>query len=423
MSGNCGSRLRKVALTGALTPGLVLGMVTAVGFGGLSHGLTPADAAAQSAAETQTCAEFQSPTTTSTTPMSTADVAAKDNPAVVSVINYQQLSASDLNGISIQDIPGMPTLPGIDQLPGADQPPNAPDMPAAPSDTIPGAGGDASDSIVPVGTGSGFIIDDSGHVVTNAHVVDGAEKLTVSLFDGTEVPVTLVGKDDLIDVAVLKLDLPSGTKVPGIVAFADSSKLRPGDEVVAIGNALGEFPNTVSDGTVNGVHRSFPGAYGLSAMIQHDAEIWHGNSGGPLLDMQGNVVGINTAGIGSDTLGSDTGSASMGFAIESNIACNAAADLLDDGHIVWPYMGIQGEATEDGQTVTDLVQDGPSDKAGLQVGDVITGLGGQNVDQQHTLLDLLFGHKPGDVVSISVDRNGTPQTFQVTLGERPEMTQ
>ena len=191
---------------------------------------------------------------------------------------------------------------------------------------------------------------------------------------------------------------------------------------MAIGTALGEFPNTVSEGTINATDRSFPSDGGLTTWIQHDANIWHGDSGGPLLNLSGEVVGVNTAGIGSGTMGSDTGAADMAFAVEGNTVCRAAADLLANGKIDWPYLGIQGEATSGGQSIVDVVADGPSGKAGLEPGDVITGLDGQDITRQKSLIDLLFEHKPGDTVSITAERNGTPQTFQVTLGERPETT-
>jgi S1-C subfamily serine protease len=242
------------------------------------------------------------------------------------------------------------------------------------------------------------------------------------LSDGSEVPATVVGSDELLDVAILKLDLPAGEKVPGIVTFGDSSSLRAGDQVVAIGNALGSFPNTVSEGTVNATNRSFPTEGGLTDWIQHDAEIWHGNSGGPLLNLRGEVVGVNTAGIGSGMMGADTGSADMAFAVEGNTVCRAAADLLANGKIDWPYLGIQGEATADGQSVAEVVEDGPSAAAGIEPGDVITALDGQDISPKNSLLDLLFEHEPGDVVTVTAERNGAPQTFEVTLGERPEAT-
>jgi 2-alkenal reductase len=412
MAGQQVSRLRRVALTGALTPVLILG---AAGLGALPAGILPTGATAQSVIDGGSCTAFGAPAAAPATEMSVADVAQKVNPAVVTVLNLQPLSQADLGGFpGIEGIPGMPGMP---EFPGSGQLPQAPG-----SGDNGGNVGDStnSDSLVPIGSGSGFIVDKDGHVITNAHVVAGAEKLSVTLADGTEVPAEVVGSDDLIDVAILKLDLPAGQSVPGVVAFGDSSALRPGDQVVAIGNALGEFPNTVSEGTVNATDRSFPSEGGLTDWIQHDAEIWHGNSGGPLLNLRGEVVGVNTAGIGSSMMGSDTGSADMAFAVEGNTVCQAAADLLANGKIDWPYLGIQGEATSDGQSVVEVVEDGPSAKAGIEPGDVITGLDGQDITRQKSLIDLLFEHKPGDVVSVTAERDGTSQTFQVTLGERPE---
>jgi S1-C subfamily serine protease len=413
MAGQRVSRLHKVVLTGALTPGLIFG---AAGFGILPGGILPTGVTAQSVIDGGTCAAFDAPATEQTTAMSVADVAEKVNPAVVTILNLQPLSEADLNGFTgIDGFPGMPEIPGIEGLPGSEEAPGAED-----DGTEQIEDSEDSDTLVPVGTGSGFIVDEAGHVITNAHVVAGAEELTVALADGTEVPATLVGSDALLDVAILELDLPAGESVPSIVTFGDSSSLRSGEQVVAIGNALGSFPNTVSEGTVNATDRSFPSEGGLTTWIQHDAEIWHGNSGGPLLNLRGEVVGINTAGIGSGMMGADSGSADMAFAVEGNTVCQAAADLLDDGKIDWPYLGIQGEATSEGQSVAEVVEDGPSAAAGIEPGDVITAFDGQDITRQNSLLDLLFEHEPGDAVTVSVERDGTPQTFQVTLGERPE---
>jgi 2-alkenal reductase len=408
MAGQRASRLRRVALTGALAPALALG---AAGLGVLPGGILPTGVTAQSVIDGGSCDAFSAPATAQAAEMSVADVAEKVNPAVVTILNMQPISQADLSGISgIEGIPDLPQIPGVNGLPGSDQGPNDNGNSAD------------SDTLVPVGSGSGFVVDDTGHVITNAHVVAGADDLTAVLSDGSEVPATVVGSDELLDVAILKLDLPAGEKVPGIVTFGDSSSLRAGDQVVAIGNALGSFPNTVSEGTVNATNRSFPTEGGLTDWIQHDAEIWHGNSGGPLLNLRGEVVGVNTAGIGSGMMGADTGSADMAFAVEGNTVCRAAADLLANGKIDWPYLGIQGEATADGQSVAEVVEDGTSAAAGIEPGDVITALDGQDISPKNSLLDLLFEHEPGDVVTVTAERNGAPQTFEVTLGERPEAT-
>jgi S1-C subfamily serine protease len=411
MAGQQVSRLRRVALTGALAPVLILG---AARFDALPGGILPSGATAQSVIDGRACTTFGAPQEAQATEMSVADVAEKANPAVVTILNMQPISEADFGGFSgIEGLPGMPEIPGIGELP---QGPDSGDGGAGQTDDPAD-----SDSLVPIGSGSGFIVDEDGHVITNAHVVAGAENLSVTLSDGTEVPATVVGSDKLLDVAILKLDFAAGESVPGVATFGDSSSLRPGDQVVAIGNALGSFPNTVSEGTVNATDRSFPNEGGLTTWIQHDAEIWHGNSGGPLLNLRGEVVGVNTAGIGSGMMGADTGSADMAFAVEGNTVCRAAADLLANGKIDWPYLGIQGEATFEGQSVVEVVEDGPSAAAGIEEGDVITALDSQEITRQNSLIDLLFEHEPGDAVTVTVERDGTPQTFEVTLGERPEM--
>jgi S1-C subfamily serine protease len=261
----------------------------------------PASVAALSVIDGGACTAFGTTSAPAATELSVADAAEKTNPAVVTILNLQPLDQADLRGFDgIEGLPGLPDIPGIDEVPGIDGDDGSEALPGI--EEAPGEGtGDnpqidepAEDTLVPVGTGSGFIVDEEGHVVTNAHVVDGAQELMVALADGTEVPATVVGSDALLDVAVLELDLPAGESVPGVATFGDSSALRAGDQVIAVGNALGSFPNTVSEGTVNGTDRAFPNEGGLTTMIQHDAEIWHGNSGGPLLNLQGDVVGVNT---------------------------------------------------------------------------------------------------------------------------------
>ena len=404
MAGEQRGRLRKVALTGILVPGLLLG-AAGVGF-------LPGGATAQSVISNGPCTAFGAPSV-SASEMSIADVAEQANPAVVTIVSLLPLSeAGDLGFSEIEGFPDMPGFPDADEIPGIE---------GDESQGIDEA--QDGDTLVPAGTGSGFIVDETGHVVTNAHVVAGAAKLSVALFDGTEVPAEVVGTEPILDVAIIKLDLPAGVAVPGIAKFGDSAALRAGDPVVAIGNALGSFPNTVSEGTVNATDRAFPSEGGLTTMIQHDAEIWHGNSGGPLLNLRGEVIGINTAGIGSGIMGADSGAADMAFAVEGNTVCSAAARLLERGEIVWPYLGIEGQATPDGQEVIEVVEDGPSAAAGIEPGDVITSFADQSIDRQHSLLDLLFGMEAGDVVNVTIERDGDLQTFQVTLGERPDITE
>lgn len=326
--------------------------------------------------------------------LSVADVAERVNPAVVTITNLQRGMSADASGGAMPAIPGMPAVPS---LPGDG---SAPDRPQG---------------AIPVGTGSGFIIDAEGHVVTNAHVVDGSDNLTVRFEDGTEIGATLVGQDDLLDIAVVQLDL-AGKDVPGTACFGDSDAVRPGDEVVAIGSALGEFTNTVTDGTVNAKGRELDG-YGLGKLIQHDAEIWHGNSGGPLLNLKGQVIGINAAGISSDQMG--TAPADMSFAIDGNAAKDVVDQLIKDGSVDRPFLGIQGQVLPIGHMVDDVVAGSGADQAGILPGDVIVAIDGTNVTRKDTLLDLLLAHQAGDTVQITVDRDGGQMTFDVTLGERP----
>lgn len=321
--------------------------------------------------------------------LSVADVAERVNPAVVTITNMQRgLSA----GASEGAMPAIPGLPG--EAPAPDRPQGA----------------------VPVGTGSGFIIDAAGNVVTNAHVVDGSDNLSVRFEDGTEVGATLVGQDDLLDIAVIKLDLAAGRDVPAIACFGDSSNLRPGDEVVAIGSALGEFTNTVTSGTVNGKDRDLDG-YGLGRLIQHDAEIWQGNSGGPLLNLKGEVIGVNAAGISSEQMG--TSPADMSFAIDGNAAKDVVEQLIEDGSVDRPFLGIQGQALPLGHMVDDVVPGSGADEAGILPGDIVVAINGTNVSRKDTLLSLLLAYQAGDEVQIVVDRGGDQLTFDVVLGERP----
>ena len=274
-----------------------------------------------------------------------------------------------------------------------------------------------ADGAVPVGAGTGFIIDTDGRVVTNSHVVAGADELTVEFYDGSSANATLVGRDPLQDVAVIQLDLSDGLAVPGVVTFGDSDEVRAGDRIIAIGSALGQFTNTVTEGTVSGKDRSL-GGYGLSNLIQHDSSIWRGNSGGPLLNLQGEVIGINFAGINADRATAAIAPAEMAFAIESNAARAVVEELIATGTVVRPYLGIQSDFRGVSNEIARVFEDGPSAEAGLEAGDVILALNGERVSRQNSLLDLLFEYDPGDTVTLTIERGDAELEIDVELGER-----
>jgi 2-alkenal reductase len=284
-----------------------------------------------------------------------------------------------------------------------------------------GPGESTDGEATPLGAGSGWIFNADGYVVTNAHVVAGAESFVVQYADGTQVEATLVGVDEYQDVAVLQLDLAVGETVPAIATIGDSSAIRPGDQVVAIGSPLGEFTNTVSDGIVGGLDRSLDTGYGytLPNLIQHDAEISSGNSGGPLLNMQGEVIGMNVAKIDNSTANGASVSG-LNFAIAGNTVTGIVEEIIETGtSVTYPYLGIQTGWSGDAQVVEAVEPGTPADEAGMQPGDVIVALDGEEISADAGLVDLLFQHRPGDTVTVTVERGGETIDITLTLGERP----
>jgi 2-alkenal reductase len=274
--------------------------------------------------------------------------------------------------------------------------------------------------------GSGFIIDEQGHIVTNNHVVDGADDLVVILLDGTKVNASVVGTDSFQDVAVIKMD----GKVPAVVPFGDSSAVQPGQSVLAIGSALGEFRNTVTDGIVGGVGRSLDTGEGylLGNLIQHDAPINPGNSGGPLLNLDGAVIGMNTAVVRGGF--GQTGSEGLGFAIASNTVKSYADAIIANGQVAHPYIGMSFRSLSpaDGSTASDAAEPvmvvdvspgGPTARAGLVPGDTILAVEGVTLDGEHQLLNEVYQHHAGDVVTFTVlHENGDQDQVKVTLGDQ-----
>jgi S1-C subfamily serine protease len=278
------------------------------------------------------------------------------------------------------------------------------------------------------GVGSGIIFDAKGWILTNRHVVAGANDLRVELKDGTKYPGTIYGIDTLTDLAIVKIDatgLPAAT-------IGDSDAIKVGELVVAIGSPLGTFSNSVTSGIVSAVGREIQTDGGdLRNLIQTDAAINPGNSGGPLLDAAGAVIGVNTA-IAKDASG-------IGFSIPINIAAPLMRQALAGQQLQRPYIGIhyspidaqtakdkklpvsQGAWVQSDPTSSDpaVVPDGPAAKGGVQDGDIITKINDVTVDTLHPLDAVLSQFSPGDTVTLTVLRNGETKTLKVTLGVRP----
>jgi serine protease Do len=267
--------------------------------------------------------------------------------------------------------------------------------------------------------GSGFIIDKSGYIITNNHVIDNAEKIMVILYDDTSFEATVVGKDPKTDVALLKIN-PKKTKLTA-VKFGNSNKLRVGDWVMAIGNPFG-FGGTVTAGIVSARGRNLSGSY--DDYIQTDASINRGNSGGPLFDMNGNVVGINTA-----IFSQSGGSVGIGFAVSSNLAKQVTDQLKQYGRTKRGWLGVLiqeiskeiadslGMKSVKGALVSSATEGGPAQKAGVKTGDVILKFNGIDIDTMKELPKVVAGTPVGKSVPLVILRNGKTITLNVVLGE------
>ena len=270
------------------------------------------------------------------------------------------------------------------------------------------------------GIGSGVIFDARGYVLTNHHVVEGAQQIRVTLPDGRAFPGKLVGADPLTDLAVVKID---GRDLPA-ARLGDSSKLEVGETVIAIGNPLGlEGGPTVTVGVVSAVARSIeePGGAGLYDLVQTDAAINPGNSGGPLVRMAGDVIGINTAIIQQ--------AQGIGFAISINSAKPIVQELLAHGRVVRPFIGIVPVSVtpriasaydlpvDHGVLVARLGPRGPAARAGMRAGDIIVAVAGHPVKSLGELRVAIGQHKIGETVDLAVRREKTTVTIKVTLAE------
>jgi S1-C subfamily serine protease len=286
--------------------------------------------------------------------------------------------------------------------------------------------------------GSGFVYDEDGHIVTNQHVVDGARSISVRFWNGATYAASLVGTDPSTDLAVIRVDAPASLLEP--LRLGDSSNVEIGDPVVAIGSPFG-LEGTITSGIVSALHRQMtaPNNFTINDSIQTDAAINHGNSGGPLLDARGRVIGVN-AQIESDSGGSD----GVGFAIPSNTARSIVSQLVESGEVAHAYLGIEmvpipasvadelGLAA--GVAVTDVRSGTPAEEAGIEPstesttingqqyptgGDVIVEFDGKAITSSEELQSAVDAKKPGDTVTITIVRDGERKTIRVTLDTRP----
>ena len=274
-------------------------------------------------------------------------------------------------------------------------------------------------------SGSGVFISSQGYILTNNHVIDGVKDVTITLSDGSQEKATIVGADMYSDIAVLKTE----GKVPAVASLGNSDVLNPGETVIAIGSPLGDFKNTVTVGVVSATGRSIDtgNGYTIDGLIQTDAAINQGNSGGPLVNLAGEVIAINTLIVRNS--GTGTVAEGLGFAIPINTAQAVAEQIIQTGYISRPYMGINFQPiTPDiataynlpvqyGAYVTSVASNSPASQAGLQQGDIITSIGGTALDATHSFINTLFSFKPGDQVTVEFVRNGKTQQVQITLGE------
>jgi S1-C subfamily serine protease len=380
----------------AVTFGLALGIGLAVG-AGLLLGLRPASGTVRLAAPTPLPTPIAPPTPRPTLPPAVADGAGNramlDETLVADL--FERVAPSVVN-VSVR----VPNTSG--QGPTARQ-----------------------------GTGSGFVVDDQGHILTNNHVIADASRIEVTLADGLKIPAEVRGRDTLNDIALLKVEAPSERLRP--VLLGDSTALRVGQMAVAIGNPFG-YTRTLTVGVVSGLGRPIEdaGRRPLLDMIQTDAAINPGNSGGPLLNSRGEVIGITTL--------IDRSQLSVGFAVPINTAVQILPSMIAGQRVARPWLGVAGVAlsplvaeqfklsVDQGILVREAVPGGPADQAGIKggtvddpaSGDVIRAIDGQPVMRVADLVAFIDPRAVGDSITVTIVRGGSEQTLQVTLGEYPE---
>ena len=267
------------------------------------------------------------------------------------------------------------------------------------------------------GSGSGFLMDGQGHVVTNQHVVDGGTEFTVRFGeDGEPLPAELVGADPSTDLAVLQVDDVPAEIDP--LELASSGDLRPGDVVIAIGSPFG-LSGSVTTGIVSALDRGIraPNGYNIDGVLQTDAAINPGNSGGPLLDAEGRVIGVNSQIAASDA----RQSSGVGFAVPVDTVKEIVPQLLEGGEAEHAYLGVGFDpaAEEEGAVIGSIEPGGPAAASELRPGDRVTAVDGREIAEPEDLGSAIDDHKPGDRVELTVQRGDEQRTIEVELGTRP----
>ena len=418
-------------------------------------GLSPtSDNAASSAADTAVNdeaipAENVAPVVNNATNTVVATMPAPSGDSVVitsdTFVNiYERVNPSVVNVRVIGSTPafGLPNMPEDHPPTDPNNPDNAPDRPELPPEIPSG------------GEGSGFIYDPQGHIITNSHVVAGAEKITVIFSDGTEAEATIVGTDPASDLAVIKVDDVDASLLRP-VTLGDSDSLRVGEIVATIGNPFG-LDGSMSTGIIAGMGRLLPsgatapggGRFNIPDIIQTDSVINPGNSGGPLLNLKGEVIGVNTA-IATNGFSLQPSFGGVGYVVPSNIVKEVVPELIENGKIAHPWLGIAGgtlvsayaeamnlDSDQRGVLVAEVLPDSPADKAGLvgsnqevtidgfpaQIGgDVIIQIDDQPIQEFDDLLAYIVRQtKPGQTVTLTILRDGAEMQVEVTLEARPE---
>lgn len=280
----------------------------------------------------------------------------------------------------------------------------------------------------PQSSGSGVIISQDGYIVTNHHVIQDQESLEVIFAGGDKAPARLIGSDKYVDTAVIKVDAP----VPGKADFGDSAILKPGETVIAIGSALGDFRNTVTVGVISAKGRNLDTGegYSLEDLLQTDAAINSGNSGGPLVNLAGQIVGINTAVVRGGQSSASAPAEGLGFAVPAAVARDVAEQIIQKGYMPRPSLGIgyqtitpeiagaNGLPMQWGVYVQGVERGSSAEQAGLREGDILTEIGQGKISADLSFTNALLRYRAGERIALKVWRDGETLTLNVTLGER-----